>query len=191
MRDRETDSWWSIMTSTAIGGRMNGADLVELPFGEKTTWEDWISRYPATKVLSVNGVEHDPTSHYDSYFSSDETFRGLEIKDRRLQPKESIFTFRLDDEPYAIPHASIHGARLIEVAGQDRLVLLFREPGISMLASTEAYLLDSDLGGGGVDTAQLLAKARSESSAGVTKLPGIDTFWYTWISANKDSKLLR
>ncbi len=41
MRDRETDSWWSIMTSTAIGGAMAGADLVELPLGEKTTWRSW------------------------------------------------------------------------------------------------------------------------------------------------------
>ena len=31
MRDRETDSWWSIMTSEAIGGELDGADLVELP----------------------------------------------------------------------------------------------------------------------------------------------------------------
>ena len=28
MRDRETDSWWSIMTSTAIGGALQGAELV-------------------------------------------------------------------------------------------------------------------------------------------------------------------
>ena len=35
MRDRETDSWWSIMTSDAIGGQLDGADLEELPYGEK------------------------------------------------------------------------------------------------------------------------------------------------------------
>jgi hypothetical protein len=37
LRDRETDSWWSIMTSDAIGGELDGTDLEELPFGEKTT----------------------------------------------------------------------------------------------------------------------------------------------------------
>ena len=141
-------------------------------------------------MLSVNGVEHDPKDHYKSYFSSDDTFRGLEIKDRRLKPKESIFTFRLDDEPYAIAHTSIQGSRLLDISGQDRLLLVFREPGISMFASTEAYLLKPSLGESGADTTQLLAQARSGTESGSTKLTGIDTFWYTWISANKDSKLL-
>ena len=46
MRDRETDSWWSIMTSDAIGGELVGTDLVELPRGEKVTWKDWRRRHP-------------------------------------------------------------------------------------------------------------------------------------------------
>ena len=58
MRDRETDSWWSIMTSDAIGGALDGADLEELPYGEKATWGDWKRRHPETTVLSVDGVEH-------------------------------------------------------------------------------------------------------------------------------------
>lgn len=52
MRDRETDSWWSIVTSTAIGGPMAGARLVELPYGERTTWGDWVARHPTSLVLS-------------------------------------------------------------------------------------------------------------------------------------------
>ena len=191
MRDRETDSWWSIMTGNAIGGEMDGADLVELPFGEKATWGDWVSRHPDTQVLSVDGVEHDPIDHYDSYFSSDDTFRGLTIKDQRLKPKDSIFTFRLDDAPYAITHASIQGTRLLAVADQDRSILVYRKPGVSMFASSEAYLVDADQASASPDTAQLLEKARSGNASGFTKLPGIDTFWYTWISANKDSKLIQ
>ncbi len=58
MRDRETDSWWSIMTSSAIGGALQGTELDELPIGEKTTWADWRRRYPATLVLSVDGGQH-------------------------------------------------------------------------------------------------------------------------------------
>ena len=49
MRDRETDSWWSIMTSNAIGGELEGAELVELPVGEKTTWGAWRARHPALR----------------------------------------------------------------------------------------------------------------------------------------------
>ena len=59
MRDRETDSWWSIMTSDAIGGELEGDELEELPLGEKSTWKDWVARHPQTLVLSVEGREHD------------------------------------------------------------------------------------------------------------------------------------
>ena len=49
MRDRQTDSWWSIMTSKAIGGPLEGTALPELPVGEKTTWK---SQEGATRSLS-------------------------------------------------------------------------------------------------------------------------------------------
>ena len=71
MRDRETDSWWSIMTSQAIGGDLEGADLVELPYSEKVTWAEWRARYPDSLVLSVEGRQHEPKNRYDNYFASD------------------------------------------------------------------------------------------------------------------------
>ena len=74
MRDRETDSWWSIMTSDAIGGELDGTDLVELPRGEKVTWKDWRGRHPGTLVLSVEGEEHVENNPYDNYFTSESTF---------------------------------------------------------------------------------------------------------------------
>jgi len=95
MRDRETDSWWSIMTSDAIGGELNGADLVELPKGEKTTWKDWRQRHPDTLVLSVGGEEHVENNPYDNYFSSDSGFRDIAARDDRLETKAPVFTFQL------------------------------------------------------------------------------------------------
>ena len=130
MRDRETDSWWSIMTSDAIGGKLEGVDLVELPYGEKSTWKDWVARYPDTRVLSVGGVEHIERNPYDNYFSSDETFRDLKITDHRLEPKEAIFTFWVGDQPWAVPHAAYEGGRLFEVDGlAGKQLLLYRSPG--------------------------------------------------------------
>ena len=88
MRDRETDSWWSIMSSKAIGGELDGVQLTELPVGEKVTWRNWSARHPATLVLSVDGVEHVDSNPYDNYFASEQTFRDLEIEDQRLEPGE-------------------------------------------------------------------------------------------------------
>ena len=87
MRDRETDSWWSIMSSTSIGGDLDETRLKELPVGRKSTWKDWVEAHPDTVVLSIRGHEHVENNPYDNYFSSEETFRGLVIEDTRLAPK--------------------------------------------------------------------------------------------------------
>jgi hypothetical protein len=186
MRDRETDSWWSIMTSRAIGGEMNGADLVELPYGEKTTWGEWRTRYPDSLVLSVDGREHEAHNPYDDYFAGEQTFRGLEITDRRLPAKEPIFSFFLDGQPYAVPHAALEGRRLFELTGG--VTLLFsRQPGAELFASTRAWKVPAE-----VDAAlPALPLDDGLEGAGFVPLGGIDTFWYTWAAVNEGTKILR
>ena len=185
MRDRETDSWWSIMTSEAIGGELEGADLVELPYGEKTTWGEWRSRYPDSLVLSIEGREHEAHNPYDEYFATDRTFRDLEIDDRRLAVKEPIFAFFLDGKPFVVPHSAVEGWRLVET-GPVRL-LLFRQPGAEMFASTRVWKApagtEADLGA--------LPPAAGLEAAGFVPLGGIDTFWYNWAAVNQDSTILR
>ena len=184
MRDRETDSWWSIMTSRAIGGELDGAELVELPHGEKATWGDWRARHPGSLVLSVDGREHEPVNHYEEYLANDRTFRGLEIADDRLPAKEPIFSFLLGGRPYAVPHAAIQGRRLVELAGGTRL-LLFRAPGAEMFATTRAWRVPA-----GVATELLPADGGLEA-AGFVPLEGIDTFWYNWAAVNEETEILR
>ena len=103
MRDRETDSWWSIMSSDAIGGELNGADLTELPVGVKTQWGDWVEQYPETLVLSVAGEEHTANNPYDNYLTGEGTFRGLEVDDQRLPPKAPIYSFHVAGHAVAVP----------------------------------------------------------------------------------------
>ena len=183
MRDRETDSWWSIMTSRAIGGELEGADLVELPYGEKTTWGEWRSRHPDSLVLSVDGREHEAHNPYDEYFATDRTFRGLEIEDGRLAAKEPIFAFFLDGEPYVVPHSAVEGRRLFE-AGGVRL-LFYREPGAEMFASTRAWRAPAEDGAAAPPT------GAEPEAAGYEPLGGIDTFWYNWAAVNEGSTILR
>jgi len=191
MRDRETDSWWSIMSSTAIGGNLNGADLVELPVGQKTTWKEWVTAHPDTLVLSVDGREHDPRSPYDDYFASSDTFRGLAARDDRLPPKEPIFSFHTADRAWAVPHKAIFGGRLIsadEFGG--RQLLIYRKPKVSMFASSTAYLVDDDVvQAASGDVTALLAQAAAGAD-GFEPVPGFDTFWYMWANVNEGSELL-
>ena len=40
MRDKETDTYWSIMTGDAIAGDLEGTRLEEWPLGEKSQWKE-------------------------------------------------------------------------------------------------------------------------------------------------------
>ena len=185
MRDRETDSWWSIMTSQAIGGDLEGADLVELPYSEKVTWAEWRARYPDSLVLSVEGRQHEPNNRYEEYSANDRTFRDLEIRDQRLEAKEPIFSFFLDGKPYVVPHSAVEGRRLFEVDGAR--LLFFRQPGAEMFASTRAWRVPAEADG----AVEALPPVDELEAAGFSPLGGIDTFWYNWAAVNQDSEILR
>jgi hypothetical protein len=189
MRDRETDSWWSIMSSNSIGGELEGADLEELPVGEKTTWKRWRQKHPDTLVLSVEGEEHVENNPYDNYFASDGTFRDLEIDDKRLQPKAPVYSFWLDGEPWAVDHEAFGGGTVFEVEELDgRDLLLYRTKKGPIYESSRAWLVDPRLTAEHGPT-KLLAMADSGDS-GFEPVPGFDTFWYTWVATNPQTHLI-
>lgn len=192
MRDRETDSWWSIVTGDAVGGDLKGQKLLELPVGEKVRWGEWRERYPDTQVLSVDGREHDPRNPYAEYFNSDRTFQHLEAKDPRLPAKEPIFAFDLDDGRYAVPHSAIEDGASIVIGNNE--IFLFRRTGADVFESTRAYIVTHSASpkktrikkqnGVWVDS-----KSGAEFSPlsgfpgdpeNVAKLVGFDTFWYSF-----------
>ena len=143
---------------------------------------------PQTVVLSVNGEEHLNNNPYDNYFESDDTFRGLRVKDKRLGAKEPVYTFRLQDDPYAAPHSSFQGGRLFKIPSDSATTLmLYRERGISFFASSEAYLVDAPAS---ADPREVLTKIR-DGRLSSQPLGGFDTFWYSWVTVNPNSKLLR
>jgi hypothetical protein len=190
MRDRETDSWWSIMTSDAIGGALDGTRLVVLPAGEKVAWKEWSRRHPDTLVLSVEGEEHVDNNPYDNYFASEDTFRDLEIEDDRLDPKEPIYSFWFDGDPWAVPHRAFRGGKVLELEGIDgKRLLLYRGKKVPIYQSSRAYLIEAELASVHKPK-ELLAMAES-GAEGIETLPGFDTFWYTWVAVNKNTHLVR
>ncbi len=185
MRDLESDSWWSIMTSTAIGGPLEGSELRELPFGRKTTWGEWRRAHPDTLVLSVDGVEHVERDPYTDYFGSEETFRRIEVDDRRLAPKTPIFGAWIDGRPVAVPHAAFEGGAVVAI-DHDRTLLLHRDPGAPLFASSRAFVI-----GGGVDgDARRLLEAVDEGAIDAAPAEGLDTYWYTWVIAQPETAVL-
>lgn len=198
MQDRETDTYWSIMRGEAIGGALKGAKMQELPYGEKMRWRDWVKKHPDTLVLSVGGREDLERNPYDRYFASDEGYRGIAVRDKRLKTKEPVFTLQFQNRKIAVPHRRIEGGRVFDL-GKAKL-FLYRPKGEEIFFSSAAFLLKSGelekkdgrwtvRGTNCVFDPEKL-RFTGDSTACPEAITGFDTFWYTWSLLNPDTEVL-
>jgi hypothetical protein len=197
MQDRETDTYWSIMTDAAVAGSMKGTKLKKMDVAQKTTWKQWRTRYPQTRVLSVKGAEDAPFG-YDRYFNSDQGFRGITSNDERLPDKEAVFAFVLDDQKYAVPLRLLQGGKSYNIGAAN--IFLYRPAGSAIFQSTVAFMSLKNpfiLKDGVWQVANTDCTFDLESGKfnGVDKndlrvMTGFDTFWYIWSLTNPGSKIL-
>jgi len=194
MQDKETDSYWSIMTGDALAGELVGTRLEELPWGVKTTWKAWRAEHPATLVLSVEGEEHPERNPYDNYFSSPDGWRGLEAADDRLSTKEAIYAVQLGGKAYAIPHAGFSGGGVFEAGGEN--LFLYRPEGAAIFYSTVAFVSAAGFTQeGGVwrhaSGAAFAPETGSFPGGDVPRLDGFDTFWFNWSMTHPGTEVLK
>lgn len=198
MRDKETGSYWPIMTGAAAAGELKGTPLQELPVGVRMAWRDWVRLHPDTLVLSVDGVEHVEDNPYDQYLASVSGFRETSAKDKRLPTKEPVYAFQLGVAKYAVPLRAFSEGGVFEAGG--RSIFLYRPRGASLYYSTRAFSAPSGgferRGDGWYDRA---SGARFEPRSGEfaagpgarpARLEGFDTFWYIWSLTHPETVLL-
>jgi hypothetical protein len=196
MQDKQTDTYWSIMSGQAEAGSLKGTKLVELPVSEKLTWREWVTAHPETLVLSVRGIVDPKRSPYESYFTDSNGFRGAVARDNRLQTKHPIFAFLHGDQAHAVDHSRIVGGGPYELSG-GLSVFLYRESGDELFRGTAAFQSAAgfkrqdgswiELGTG----ARFDPETREFTGGRVMRLNGFDTFWYTWSLTNPNTTLLR
>lgn len=194
MQDKETDSYWSIMSGDALAGDLKGTPLHEMPVGVKTQWKDWVAEHPGTKVLSVGGVEHPERNPYDSYFSSSDGFRGTEAKDDRLPTKEPIYSFHRGGDAYAVTNAAVEGGAVLDIDGLEGF--FYRPEGAAIFYSTLAFVSPAGFAKEDGRWMEKGSGARFDPDEGefvggsVERLEGFDTFWYSWSLQNPKSRIL-
>jgi hypothetical protein len=197
LQDKETDSYWSIIKGQSLGGELAGTSLKELPYGAKMRWKEWVSLYPDTRVLSVDGQEHSLLNPYKGYFDSEDGFGGRVVTDQRLATKEPVFGFVEKGSSFAIPLEIVVGGAVFEI--DSRSVFLYRPVNSDILRSTVAYISDS---GGFSRSGESWVHSVSETPfnadrgvfegfpPGLKRMQGFDTFWYTWIPLHPESIIL-
>lgn len=199
MVDKETDTYWSIMTYEALAGELAGSSLDERSLGVKTQWKDWRREHPDTLVLSVEGKEHVASSPYDNYFASDRVYGGGKLRDERLQPKQTIYGFHHGGKPYAVPFDAYEAAGASFTVSEGE-VFLYRAPEANIYASSNAYF--SPAGFEMVDGSwtEKGSAARfdpgqgtfvnGDDEASIEHLGGFDTFWFNWSMNNPKTEVL-
>lgn len=197
MQDRETDSYWAIMSGESIAGKFKGTKLEELPIGEKMLWKDWAKKHPNTLVLSVGGRE-DASMVYRDYFASSRGFRGAKAKDKRFKTKEPIFSFHHQGQSYAVSHKKIIGGTTFDLGGFH--LFMFRPKGAPFFQSTVVY---QSVGSGfrqengewihpesGCKFNPKEGVFEGKEGSCPEKFSGFDTFWYNWSLANPETQVL-
>ena len=139
-RGSESDSLWSQLMATGVSGARARETLKALPL-EVTTWSDWSTRHPATKVLSTRtGYQRSySTSPYSSYFNAPNLMFPVTQTDQRLPLKTPVLGLWTDDASKAYPLSAFSQARLelIDEVGGVRVTLEFN-PGANSLRVVQA-----------------------------------------------------
>ena len=194
LRDKETKSYWSLITGDAVSGPLKGTKLRLLPIAQRMLWSDWVAAHPKTRVLAVEGTTHWYSGAYADYFASDGGFGGLAAADRRLATKAPVYAFYLHETAHAVPHGAIEGGRVFEVDGST--VFIYREPQSSSFRSSTAFAGAHFESVGGVwierDSQCRFVPERGifEGMSCPHPLEGFDTFWYSWSLSNPKTELL-
>lgn len=194
MQDKQTDSYWSIMTGGSTAGRFKGTQLVEMPVTERVQWKQWRERHPETLVLSIRGSESDDDG-YGDYWTSPVGFNGQRATDKRLQTKAPIYAFEYGGSKYAVPHTNFAGGHVFAL-GDGTHLFLYREPGAALFSGTDAYSSATGFHRDGETWVESATDARFDaatgtfSSAQLTPFSGFDTFWYNWSLNNPGTKVL-
>ena len=164
MYDRETESLWSQLESRSVSGVMKGEALPLLPTAN-TTWSEWRSRYPDSKLLSEK-TGHNRNYQRTPYVGYDESkslYFPVRDVSERYHPKEKVIGLQIKTQYKAYPFSELRksGSIVHDSISGTAVVVHFDEQN---------------------DTARITNSLGEE-------LPHITTFWFAWYAFHPGSEV--
>jgi len=191
MYDHETESLWNQFTGRPVIGSLTGSgiELKTRPV-TITTWADWKSRNPGTKVLSLNTGftrNYTPGAPYADYFNSPDLIFPAPINTATLQPKDYVFALRGSGMEKAWRLSAFEGGAVInDMAGvvpvtlvgdaATRTVRAYRTDGRSFDATGRRDVIRSGEETWTVSEASL----EGPEETVFHRLPGHIAYWFAW-----------
>lgn len=197
LQDKETNSFWSIMSGQSVAGPMKGTGLKVLPVASKLRWKEWLELHPDTLVLSISGREDLPRNAYADYFESERGFRDATVRDTRLSTKQEVYAFRFRNRSFVVSFQTAAGGFTVSVDGT--ALFFYRDSAADPLSSTVALMSEQGrfhrTEGGWVHDSGALFDVSSKAFQGaetsdIRRLEGFDTYWYTWAPFHPDTEIL-
>ncbi len=205
MYDHDTKSLWSTVLGAPVVGELTGKGIVLQPHHVvTTTWGQWKSDHPETRVLSpYTGHRRDYREGvaYRHYFATDELMFAVPELDTRLKNKDEVFIVRAqqqDAEPLAIALDLLRRERVYhETIGNLRFVVVTDETGanraydagdLTFEATDDDGIRD---GAGSTWTITDESLLRSDGGDSRPRLPAHRAFWFGWHAAHPDTRLAK
>lgn len=164
--DRQTESLWSQISSTAVTGTMQGKKLTALPI-EHTTWKSWRSRHPDTLALSTRQGIYPPDVYdqvvYHGYENSRRIWFPVKNQSKALHPKAWVLGVTIDGQSKAYPLENLptEGETVADTVGGQPLSIRYDA------ASDTASAFDAQ----------------------GTPIPATRLFWFAWYAFHPDTAL--
>jgi len=159
--DRETESLWSQIMSTAISGPLQGHRLTAIPL-QNTTWQDWKQQHPNTLVLSTEtGYRRDYTSSpYIGYELDNSIWFPVTDQDNSYPPKSLVLGIEVNGKYKAYPFSELDqvDSNLTDSFAGKNLVINFNRQ------HQNARIIDAE----------------------GKELPSVVTFWFAWYAFHPD-----
>ncbi len=164
--DRETGSLWSQIMAKAVSGPRKGARLKMIPL-QHTTWQDWKTRYPDTRVLSTDtGFSRDYNRDpYATYVNDEGLYFPVKHRDPRYHPKERVLGIAISGQYKAYPFQELAKtqSKINDVVAGKKITIMFNAE------HQAAQIFDT----------------RGE------ELPGIIAFWFAWFAFHPDTEVFQ
>jgi hypothetical protein len=122
------ESLWSQVATTGISGPGATQSLLTLPV-ELVTWQEWLARHPATKVLSIEiGHRRDyDRNPYDRYFTQPGLMFPAKPRSKTLPTKERVLGVWTTGAARCYPESAFSGdrTRIEDAVGDKKVVIAF------------------------------------------------------------------
>ena len=204
MYDKNTNSLWNTIWGKPVIGPLAAKHITLKRLSVvTTTWGEWKSRHPESKVLDINtGYQRDYGEGvaYHDYFSTDKLMFGVPKLDNRLNNKDEILGLIFSehaDKPLAVAadyllkhtvyHDKIGGIAFVVLTDASGANRVYETKSIEFISWDQKQTITDKNGG-----RWQLTEASLQSTEGkiLHRLPAHRAFWFGWYSAYSHTKLI-